>query len=82
MSDTTYEKFAGLHIYSQNVYKKYEWIELLLNECENLSNIILIQEPLWGLIRYAPSMTDKCGDPIIGMPSKPLWRCLYPKPAD
>jgi len=50
MSDTTYEKFAGLHIYSQNVYKKYEWIELLLNECENLSDIILIQEPSWGLI--------------------------------
>jgi len=82
MSDTTYEKFTGLRIYPQNVYKNYEWIKLLLNEHENLSDIILIQEPSWGLICYALSMTDKCSDPIIGMPSKPSWRCLYPKPAD
>jgi len=71
MSDTTYEKFAGLRIYSQNIYKKYDWISTLLERRENLSNIILIQEPLWGLIRYAPSMTDKCSNPIIGMPSHP-----------
>jgi len=82
MSDTTYEKFAGLRIYFQNVYKKYDWINTLLERRENLSDVILIQEPSWGLIRYAPSMTDKCGDPIIGMPSHPSWRCLYPKPAD
>jgi len=82
MSDTTYEKFAGLRIYSQNVYKKYEWINLLLNKRVNSSDIILIQEHSWGLIRNAPSMTDKCGDPIIGMPSHPSWQCLYPKPAD
>jgi len=82
MSDMTYEKFAGLRIYSQNVYKKYDWINTLLKRCENLSDVILIQEPLWGLICYAPSMTDKCGNPIIGMPSHPSWRCLYPKPAD
>ena len=82
MSNTTYEKFAGLRIYSQNVYKKYEWIDLMLTEHENLSDIILIQEPSWGLICYAPSMNDECGDPIIGMPKHPLWWCLYPKPAN
>jgi len=82
MSDTTYEKFAGLRIYSQNVYKKYDWINTLLERCENLSDVILIQEPSWGLIRYAPSMTNKCGNPIIGMPSHLSRRCLYPKPAD
>jgi len=82
MSDTTYEKFAGLRIYSQNVYKKYKWIDLILTKCENLANIILIQKPSWGPIRYAPSMNDECGDPIIGMPKHPSWQCLHPKPAD
>jgi len=82
MSNTTYVKFAGLHIYFQNVYKKYNWINLLLTEHENLSDIILIQEPLWSLIHYASSMTDECSDPIIGMPSHHSWWCLYPKPAN
>ena len=72
MSDTTYKKFAGLRIYSQNVYKKYNWINMLLEKHENLSDIMLIQEPLWGLICYALSMDNACGDPIIGMPRHPV----------
>jgi len=74
MSDTPYVKFSGLRIYSQNVYEKYAWIELLLNERLNSSDIIFIQEPSWGRIRNVASMTDKVGDPVMGMPKHPAWR--------
>ena len=50
MSSTTYDRFAGLRIYSQNVYKKYTWIDSLLAQHENLSDIIFIQKPPWQLI--------------------------------
>jgi len=64
------------------VYKKYKWIELLLSEHESVSNIIFIQEPLWGHIRNVASMSDKVGDPIMGMPKHLAWRQFFPKPAD
>jgi len=79
MSSTTYDRFAGLHIYSQNVYKKYTWIDSLLVQHENLSDIIFIQEPPWQLIWHTASMTEKRGDPIMGMPQLPVWRCLHSK---
>jgi len=82
MSDTPFVKFSGLRVYSQNVYKKYAWIELLLNEHLNLSDIIFIQEPLWGRICNVASMTDNVGDPIMGMLKHPAWRRFFPKPAD
>jgi len=70
MSDTPYVKFSGLRVYSQNVYKKYAWIELLLNERLNSSDIIFVQELSWGQICNVTSMTDKVGDPIMGMPKQ------------
>jgi len=82
MSDTPYVKFSGLRIYSQNVYKKYAWIELLLNERLDSSNILFIQEPSWGRICNVASMTDKVGDPIMEMLKHPAWRRFFPKSAD
>ena len=59
---------------SQNVYKKYMWTELLLNKCVNSSDIIFIQEPLWGQIRNVASMKDKVGDSVMGMLKHLAWR--------
>jgi hypothetical protein len=79
MKGKTTEGIAGLRIYSQNVYRKYDYMSMLLELRQDKSDVILIQEPTWVTVRHAPSMVRKDGDPVIGVPTHPMWMCIVPK---
>jgi hypothetical protein len=79
MKGKTTEGIAGLRIYSQNVYRKYDHMSMLLEFRQDKSDVILIQEPAWVTVRHAPSMLRKDGDPVTGVPIHPMWMCIVPK---
>ena len=70
-------KWKGIRIYSQNVYRKYNWVQTLLNSSSNLYDIFLFQEPPWAHIKNVASMEYWEGTPVTGMPSHPDYTCLY-----
>ena len=82
MSDTPSWKGTGMHIYSQNVNKKYVFVSTLLEELWDLYDILLFQEPPWQTVRYSASMKSKKGEPVKGPPLHPHWIPIVPKAID
>src|ERR1700724_3598027 len=71
------DKWKGIRIYFQNVYRKYDWVQTLLNDLNNSYDIFLFQEPPWVHIKNVSSMEYWEGTPVTGMPSHPDYICLY-----
>src|ERR1700680_457560 len=71
------ERWKGLRIYSQNVYRKYDWVQALLTDRNNPYDIFFFQEPPWLHLRNVASMVYWEGTPVKGMPSHPDYICLY-----
>ena len=63
----------NLVIFSQNVRKKKILTDTILETQKNQTDIILIQEPLYFLIRHVPSNSNPNGDPLYRMASHPKW---------
>jgi len=55
-----------LCIYSQNVRKNYVLVDTFLESQKDHYDIFFVQEPLWNLIRYAPSTVSLEGDKVVG----------------
>jgi len=79
---TSYKMIKSLHIYSQNVGRKWSWVVNLLESCKLDFDIIFLQEPPWSTVRYSASLTEKTGDPVRGPPVHPDWWVIYPKEFD
>ena len=63
----------NLKIFSQNVRKNKMLTDIILETRKNISDIILIQEPPWSLLRHIPSHTNPEGDPFYETPNHPDW---------
>jgi len=63
----------NLKIFSQNVRKNKTLTNIILETQKNVSDIILIQEPPWSLLRHISSYTNPEGDPYYGTPNHPNW---------
>ena len=73
MSNTTPQDVAFLKIYSQNVYKKYDYLSVLLEDLRDSFDIIFVQEPPWVTLRHTASMTEREGAPVTGPPLHLAW---------
>jgi len=62
----------NIKIFSQNVYKNNFIINTILVTC-NLYDIIFIQEPSWSSIHFIPSLINKEGKKLIGVPNYSNW---------
>ena len=82
MSDTPSWKGMGMHIYSQNVNRKYIFVSTLLEELRDLYDILFFQEPPWQTVRHTASMKSKKGEPVRGLPLHPHWIPIVPKVID
>jgi hypothetical protein len=78
-STTTVET---LQIICQNVGCKHNWTINLLEQMKSRFDILLLQEPPWGTVRYTASLTEKDGVPVKGPPNHPAWISLYLKGFD
>lgn len=79
MSDTPTHSIKDLSIFSQNVYKKYNLISVLLKECQSVSDIIFIQEPTWVTVHYTASLMEKTGTPVWSPLIHPSWILVIPR---
>src|ERR1700724_2336534 len=82
MSSKTQERVDVLRVYSQNVYKNYAFLSLLLENLRDSYDIIFVQEPLWVTLRHTISMTDHEGALVTGSPTHPAWLPVVPREAE
>ena len=71
-----------MHIYSQNVNRKYIFTLTLLEELQDLDDILFFQELPWQTVRHTASMKSKKGEPVKGLPLYPHWISIVPKAID
>ena len=69
---------SKLRVFTFNIAKSYESLNVFLERECNKFDVLFLQEPPWRLIRHAPSATDKEGSEVIGSPRHPQWSCLAP----
>src|ERR1700724_461374 len=82
MSSETQERVEIVRVYSQNVYKNYAFLSLLLEDLRDSYDIIFVQEPPWVTLRHTVSMTDREGAPMTGSPTHPSWLPVVPREAE
>jgi len=68
-----------LKIFSQNVWKNNFLINTILEVNQNF-DIIFIQEPSWITIRSIPSLVNREGIPLVGIPNHPNWLIFVREP--
>ena len=64
--------YNNLKIFSQNVCKNTLIVNTIL-ETHSYFNIIFIQELLWSIIRFIPSLTSSKEDSLVGAPHHSNW---------
>jgi len=72
--------YDNLKIFSQNVCKNILIVNTIL-ETHCHSDIILIQEPLWSIIRLISSLTYSKGEVLVGAPHHSNWLSFTRPPA-
>ena len=55
-----------MHIYSQNIDRKYFFTSTLLEELRDLYDILFFQELPWQTVRHSASMKSKKGELVKG----------------
>ncbi|KAF9263129.1 hypothetical protein L218DRAFT_866086, partial [Marasmius fiardii PR-910] len=65
-----------IRVISFNVAKHYMYLDVFLESCKYVYDVIFIQEPPWRLIRHAPSAKDPLGESVVGMPNHPDWTAM------
>src|SRR5271156_306329 len=73
---TRKSRIHNIRILSQNVNRSGPHTHELLETCGDEFDILMIQEPSWGVIRRTRSTTDRLGDPVIGSQIHTDWLTL------
>ena len=65
-----------ISVFSFNVAKNYAYVDVLLENCKDVYDVLFIQEPPRQVIRMAPSTTSVAGDVVVGAPKHPAWTTM------